>query len=76
MLRSAFWGQSFVAELTRLSELGKKQRSLGGGGDVDEAVDLKADEAKTESPGVPIKVQSPEGSERESVTPPTKSWTT
>ncbi len=53
---SAFWGQSFVAELTRLSRLGKKRPSISGG-DLDEGVDLKADEKESD---VKIKVSSPE----------------
>lgn len=44
---SAFWGQSFVSELSRLAEAGKKSRS-GSNGDLDEGVDLKADEKADE----------------------------
>ena len=44
MGRSAFWGQSFVSELSRLSPETAKKRGSIDGAELDEGVDLKADE--------------------------------
>lgn len=41
---SAFWGQSFVGELTRLSAQAERKRiSIDGSMDIDEGVDVKED---------------------------------
>lgn len=41
-LYSAFWGQSFVGELTRISAQAERKRiSIDGNMDIDEGVDVK-----------------------------------